>query len=260
MILRPGKRNLHPGRGSPWWFRIVASLATSYIRLVHWTTRWQIEGQQELEGLASQDSGFISSLWHGRLFMSPTWTLSGRQNLAIISKSSDGDIISAIVHRFGVTAIRGSTNDRAKNLNKGGAEAFAAAKAALRDHGAVILMTPDGPRGPRMQAQAGIAVLAIATGVPVLPVSYSTRWGIFLATWDHFFLPFPFGRGAIVYGAPVYPPAKAQSNHSNFLLAIEQSTTAVMSRADELTARKAICSDLGNVTGHGLALLTFLPI
>lgn len=247
MLEKPGNKAYDNGSGSssrllpPWWFKIVICLGAAYIRLVCRTTRWQIEKPDQLEALISQECGFISSVWHGRLFLSPTWALPSRHNVAMISRSRDGEIISAIVSAFGISAVRGSTNDIDKGVDKGGTGAYSAAKMALRDQAAVVLMTPDGPRGPRMRAKAGIAVLSISTGAPVVPISYSTRWGFSLSNWDQFLVPLPFGRGAIAYGTPLYPPARKRSKLSDFRKVIEEETTKVMKRADELVGRRS-CS------------------
>lgn len=176
----------------------------------------------------------------------------------MISRSRDGEIISSIVRVFGVSAVRGSTNDIGKGVDKGGTGVYSEAKKALRDQAAVVLMTPDGPRGPRMQAKAGIAVLSISTNAPVVPVSYSTRWGFSLSNWDQFLVPLPFGRGAIVYGTPLYPPTTKRSKYSDFRQVIERETTEVMNRADELVGRRP-CSPVQNHDRLEVGLTKVIP-
>ena len=77
----------------------------------------------------------------------------------MISNNRDGDLIAALVRRFGALAVRGSTYDREKAQDKGGKEAFAAALEELQTRRAIIGITPDGPRGPRMRAQKGAILL-----------------------------------------------------------------------------------------------------
>ena len=66
-----------------------------------------------------------------------------------------------------------------------------------------VVITPDGPRGPRRVAAPGVAQLAALSGMPVLPCAAQTsrRWT--LRSWDRMVLPLPFGRGVIVCGAPI---------------------------------------------------------
>jgi hypothetical protein len=83
----------------------------------------------------------------------------------LISRHRDGEIIARIVARFGHRAVRGSST-------RGGAS-------ALRDlirlgrAGADLVVTPDGPKGPRQEAKLGVIQLARATGLPIVPLAFS---------------------------------------------------------------------------------------
>lgn len=230
------RRLRHSGPGR----RVLAALGAFWIWLVLRTTRWQVEGREHLDALLARGGGIIPCLWHGRLFMSPTWAPPGRRTVAMISNNADGELIAGVVGWFGVDAVRGSTYDRAKRRDKGGREAYAGAAEALGGHDAVVAITPDGPRGPRMRAQIGAAMLSIETRAPILPVAFATRRGVVLKSWDRFLLPFPFGRGALVFGPPLDPPAGGAASVEPFRAAIEAATTAVTDRADDLMGRPRI--------------------
>jgi lysophospholipid acyltransferase (LPLAT)-like uncharacterized protein len=228
-------------RHSPTGRQIGARLGAFYIRIVTWTVRWQIEGCENLDAALARDSGLIASIWHGRLFMSATFAPPGRRTVAMISNNRDGDLISAIVWRFGVFSVRGSTYDHAKQRDKGGAEAFAGAYEELTERAAVVAITPDGPRGPRMRAQPGAAALSIATRCPVLPVTFSVRRGKLMRSWDRFLMPWPFGRGVVVYGPLMDPP---EAGNDGALMAfrqrIEDVTTEITAHADRLCGREPV--------------------
>ncbi len=218
-----------------------AHLGALYIRLVTWTTRWEVVGQDNLDAVLARGCGFIPSIWHGRLFMSATFAPPGRRTVAMISNNRDGDLISAIVWRFGVFSVRGSTYDHAKDRDKGGREAFSGAFEELSERNAVVAITPDGPRGPLMRAQAGIAALSAVTGCPVMPVTFSARRGKLMRSWDRFLVPWPFGRGVIVYGEPLDPPAtRDDASIEAFRQRIEAETTAITQHADDLCGRARI--------------------
>jgi len=219
---------------------ILAALGAFYIWLVLRTTRWQVEGAEHLDALLRRGGGFIPCLWHGRLFMSPTWAPPGRRTVAMISNNADGDLIAGVVGWFGVHTVRGSTYDKQKHRDKGGRAAYDGAAVELTGADAVVAITPDGPRGPRMHAQTGAAMLAIETGVPILPVAFSTRRGVLLKSWDRFLVPFPFGRGALVYGPPLDPPPASLEVIEQFRQSIEAQTTSVMNRADDLMERERV--------------------
>ena len=230
------------------WFRqsstgqfIGAHLGALYIRLVVWTTRWRIDGYEHVEKLLVPGTGIIAAIWHGRLFMSALWAPKGRRTVAMISNNRDGDLISAIVWRFGVFSVRGSTYDHEKSRDKGGAEAFSGAYQELKKNNSVVAITPDGPRGPRMRAQRGAALLSIQTRAPIQPVTFSTVKGKTARSWDRFIFPYPFGRGVQIYGEPLWPPeSDDDASVDAYLAEIERSLTEITNRADDLCGRKRI--------------------
>lgn len=226
-------------RSGAWTQELAARLASFYIRLIWITTRWRVEGLEHREALLANEAGFIISIWHGRLLTLPPLKPSNRQVYAMISNNRDGEIIARVVSFHGVNAVRGSSADpRKREKNKGGAEAFRESLPLLAA-GHIVAITPDGPRGPRMRAQHGAATISAVTGSVVLPMGLSSSSGKLLNNWDRFLIPYPFGRGAIVYGPPLSPPsvddAEAVKAHR---LAIETATTAVTRRADEICGRE----------------------
>ena len=155
--------------------------------------------------------------------------------VAMISNNRDGAMIAAVAARFGAEAVRGSSFDRRKRRAKGAAAAYRAALGVLSGARAVLGVTPDGPRGPRMRAQAGVAHLAIASGRAVMPVAISARPAWMARSWDRFLLPLPFARTVVVYGAPLAPPsADAVEGHR---AAIETALNAVTAEADRICGR-----------------------
>jgi len=186
---------------------VLARLGAGYLALVGRSMRLRVEGGGHLDALLARPDGFIAAFWHGRIAFSPLLVPPGRQGVAMISDNRDGALIAAIAARFGVQAVRGSSFDRRKRRGKGAAAAYRAAWAALARPGTVLAVTPDGPRGPRMRAQAGVAHLSLAAGAAVLPVAVSARGAIMMRSWDRFLLPLPFAHVVVVYGAPLLPGA-----------------------------------------------------
>ena len=68
-----------------------------------------------------------------------------------------------------------------------------------------LVITPDGPRGPRFKFKPGALLLAQMSGRPILPMSYAASHA-WLIKWDRFVIPVPFSRIAIAIGPPVYVP------------------------------------------------------
>jgi lysophospholipid acyltransferase (LPLAT)-like uncharacterized protein len=143
---------------------------------------------------------FILAFWHGRLLMIPmAWQRLAPMHM-LISTHPDGQIIADAVTYFGVDSIAGSTK-------RGGSAALRNMLKQLREGGCVGI-TPDGPRGPAMSASLGIVNVARLARVPILPITYATSRRRVLATWDHFHLPWPFGRGVYLWGEPIEIPAE----------------------------------------------------
>lgn len=166
-----------------------------YIRIVYATNRWSVEGADRPRGLTGEGRTFIVAFWHGRLLMMPlAWhRLAGFHML--ISSHPDGRIIAGAMTYFGIETIAGSTR-------RGGSAAFRAMLKRLKQGGCVGI-TPDGPRGPAMQASLGIINVARRAQVPIVPLAYATSRRRVLATWDRFHLALPFGRGVFLWGQPI---------------------------------------------------------
>jgi hypothetical protein len=147
----------------------------------------------------------ILVFWHNRLFlMAPFYEryCRGRVALTLISRSRDGQFISDIVARFGIRTARGSSS-------RHGVSAALAAVHAARDEKLDIVVTPDGPRGPRYRVQPGVLRLAQATGRPIVSVTTYLGWKKVLNSWDRFQVPLPFSRCKLVSGEPLFVPPEA---------------------------------------------------
>jgi hypothetical protein len=113
----------------------------------------------------------------------------------LISASKDGELIARTMRCFGQGAVRGSST-------RGGRSAFKAMM-ALADEPFDLVITPDGPKGPRHQIKPGVVQLARLTGRPVIPMAFVCSRGHRFASWDRFLLPYPFSRGVYAFGEPV---------------------------------------------------------
>lgn len=141
--------------------------------------------------------GLIVLLWHNRLLFFPLlFPLATRKRtVALISPSRDGQYIADFAGRFGVRALRGSSNKR-------GALAQRAAVHEL-ESGRNVVFTPDGPRGPKYRLSRGPVHLAMLTGHRIIPVAVNCSRYWQLRSWDNFQLPKPFCKIDLVLGEAV---------------------------------------------------------
>lgn len=163
----------------------------------------------------------IFAIWHSRLLY-PAYHFRHRDLQTIISRSRDGEIIAKVVQRWGYHVVRGSTS-------RGGSEAFRELLRRL-EAGRDVVITPDGPRGPREEVQPGIIALSRMTGYPIVPVSYDASRRILLRSWDRFLVPLPFSRIRIVVGEPIPPDADEESLREKVSDAL-QAVTEIARRA-----------------------------
>ncbi len=209
----------------------LARVLGAYLDLALSTTRWTLDGAEHLARVAAGPC--VLAFWHERLTLMPMlWRLGSWQRgevgtrlraHVLVSRHRDGRFIGALMARFRVGTVHGSSS-------RGGTVAMRALLGLLArgDH---VLITPDGPRGPRRRAAPGVAQLAALSGAPVLPVSGQTSRRRTLGTWDRMVLPLPFGRGVIVCAAPI---PVARENWRGALPAIEAALDATAARADAL--------------------------
>ncbi len=224
--------------GSGLFSRLGPPIGAGFIRFTHRTTRWSWQGREHLQAVVDEKTPVIVAFWHSRiLMMCPLMEESPLPIRVLVSQNRDGEVISEIVRKFGHDTIRGSTRNPNKAKDKGSAQAVLEMLRHLKGGGSAAI-TPDGPRGPRGVAQTGATMLSLQTGLPIIPMSYSTRFGKELNSWDRFLFALPFGRGAYVIGPPIHPPAADDDDTLRaHRTALEETLTTLMNRADTMTGR-----------------------
>lgn len=199
----------------------------NYIRFVWLSSRRTIEIPAATHPYQSGEKNCLFAFWHGRLIMVPPFKPHGRAMHVLISRHNDGELIAQTVVRFGITTVRGSSS-------KGGSQAGRDVVKLFRK-GDNISITPDGPRGPNRQAQAGIIHLSRMCNAPIVPISISTSRHKALKSWDRMQIPLPFGRLAACVGEPIEIMRDGgEEAVEQARLSLEQTLNALTSRADEL--------------------------
>jgi hypothetical protein len=212
---------------------IVGVLAALYIRMVYATSRWRMIGTDGVRLVTDGETPFIGCFWHGRMLMWPGLWTRRKPILMLVSDHQDGRLIARTIAHFGIDSVAGSSS-------RGGAIALRGMAQALA-RGASVVVTPDGPRGPRMRAAPGIAMIAKLSGMPVVPATYSTSRGRTLSSWDRFLLALPFGRGVFICGDPIYVARDADAAAlESARQAIETQLNRVTLEADRLCGRKPV--------------------
>lgn len=187
----------------------LALLLGGYLWLVLHTIRWRILNREPADAVLKDAQGFLVCFWHGRIAAS-----IGAQPLCrplrptrlIISLSPDGEFIAKAMEMMDLPAFRGSSRKtKDPKRVRSGSTVYRQSLDWVRN-GGILILTPDGPRGPACEMAEGAVRMAARTGAPVMLMGLSARPALQLKTWDRMQLPLPFGRGAIAFQGPVYAP------------------------------------------------------
>lgn len=211
-----------------WMQAVLARLLGRYLGFALRTTRWRLHGEAHIAPHFAGAPALVA-FWHERLPMMPVlWMMARRHHRTgrvhvLVSRHRDGRFIGAVVSRFAVHVVHGSSS-------RGGATGVRALLGLL-ERGDHVALTPDGPRGPRRRAAPGVAQIAAVAGVPVLPCAAQTTRRRVLESWDRMVVPLPFGRGVIVCGAPI---TVARDGWQDALPVIEHALNDAAITADRL--------------------------
>jgi len=202
-----------------------------YMRLIKRTTRWEFRYAERVAHILGSGNGVIALTWHSRfLMLTAAWEADELDPYVMISRSRDGAVVAATCKALGLKTIRGSRPKKGKY--KGGDAAAAAALTALRSGGCVVV-TPDGPRGPRQRLGDGPLRLSRATGAPIMPCTFAVARRKQFDSWDRFILPKLFGKGLILWGTPMtVPPETADEDLDAIRLSIETEMNDLLAEAD----------------------------
>lgn len=177
-----------------WQLDVAVRLGSWLIRALAATWRRNPGARADFEAArrspSGERTGIVLAFWHGEIL--PVLVVHAADPAhAMISQSKDGELIARISAAFGAQPIRGSSS-------KGGAEALIHAVQAAR-RGEVVVLTPDGPRGPRHSVAPGVVKAAQKGGVPLIGLRVHADRAWVFDSWDRFVVPKPFARLTYVY-------------------------------------------------------------
>ena len=183
-----------------WAWRFAMAALSWGMRLHGLTLRYAVEDKP---GYFADRLGrpVIFLLWHNRIASMPVFYERRRRRhkmraVVLTSASPEGSLLAQVLGHFGLGAVRGSTSRRAS---------VAVREMASRiGEGYDIIVTPDGPRGPRYRLQSGALYLAQRTGRPIVPLHLECSRYIRFKSWDGFAVALPFARVKVMLGDPYW--------------------------------------------------------
>lgn len=216
---------------SRWLTWAAAGMAVGLSKLLFSTCRKIYIGVDEKTKLSyvpgpDDQERFILSVWHDALLV-PTFAAPRglrEQTCCLVSQHQDGSYLANAMALLGYSTVRGSSR-------RGGAQAV---RQLLDDTaGKHIVITPDGPGGPRRQLKAGPVFVASQLGRRILPGAFAaTRAWRFKGSWTDMLIPKPFSTVYVVMGTPIDIPKDLSRDQMQQYIAIVQ---AEMDRLTEQT-------------------------
>jgi lysophospholipid acyltransferase (LPLAT)-like uncharacterized protein len=192
---------------NPWLIKFCAWCLGKTFRLIAKTIRYRVISAVPGTNPADPDTPdyYLYAMWHDEVLIPITCRATikrfaaGNRMSALVSRHQDGSILTEFMNQFEVEAIRGSSS-------RGGAAAIhKLLKTANSTH---VVITPDGPRGPRHEVKQGIVYVASQTGLAVCPVANAiTRSWDLKGSWTNQIVPQPFSNAYLLIGKPIPIPA-----------------------------------------------------
>ncbi|MDD2556834.1 MAG: lysophospholipid acyltransferase family protein [Desulfuromonas sp.] len=199
---------------------LVPPLAVVCIHVIYLCSKREIVVDGQVQEMWQRKEKMILSFWHDQLLlMARAYKFKAQ---ILISASQDGELIARAMAYMGQKAVRGSSS-------KGGSSAFKQLLRLTREPYDLVI-TPDGPRGPRHEIKEGVVHLARLSKRGVVPMSMACSRGHRFASWDRFLLPYPFGRLVFIYGPPLYYDTNETSAHFHQRLSAAMDATAQQAR------------------------------
>lgn len=200
----------------------IAYTAKISLRILLRTCRIEIQGLEDFIAAASR-SPCILMLWHNRLIILAEILNSAAPQFnytAFISKSRDGDPLALLAKSYKKgKVLRVPHNARHRALSK--------MIDHLKEKQEVILITPDGPRGPRYIVKPGIVLAARESSAKIIPFSWSANRTWKLPTWDIMQIPKPFSKIKVIFGSALTLPQEQKQSLENEAIFLQDSLLSI---------------------------------
>lgn len=170
-------------------------IASFLVNVLLKTVRIRIDNSASIKKLDDEKKNYVVAFWHGSMIVG--WFLHRNRNCAsLVSKSKDGDVLTAILEKWNFHVVRGSSS-------KGGHEALDT-MIHLTEENYHLAITPDGPTGPIHKMKPGAVITARRSQIPLVLVGIGMKDKWILKSWDRFEIPKPFSTVVAIYSNPVF--------------------------------------------------------
>lgn len=174
--------------------RLTVACYRAALYLLLATCRWRIHNLSAFHTAATRPCLLV--LWHDRLLLTAPLLCRYAPHLsyvAVVSGSREGDLLATLAASY--------PQGRALSIpSECRPVALKAIIETLQQRRDVVIVTPDGPRGPRHHLKPGVALAALRSDATVIPVTWRASRSWELPTWDRLALPKPFSKIDVFFG------------------------------------------------------------
>ncbi len=132
----------------------------------------------------------VLMFWHGKM-LTGWYSVRRKRPIALVSESKDGNLLAAVLAFWGYKLSRGSSKRSGMNALNRAMDIIRAKEADT------LVITPDGPRGPRHRFKRGAFIAARELSLPLYMLEIECYTKRVLKSWDKFEVPLPFSRVSI---------------------------------------------------------------
>ncbi len=208
------------------WF--LAAAVYSLCRVLFWTLRVRYIAETPDTNPFDKNckEAFIYCVWHDAIAF-PMFVGRHERTAALVSKNLDGSHLARGLRMLGIKLVRGSSS-------RGGANAI---REILRlPSNTHLVVTPDGPRGPRRKTKPGLVFIAAHSGRAIVPTAFSAArcWKI-RGSWTNLSIPKPFTTVYAIGGSPIAVPDDGTPEQmANLEVEVQQAMDRLNEQANQL--------------------------
>jgi lysophospholipid acyltransferase (LPLAT)-like uncharacterized protein len=217
--------------GLSWVQYTISFFIYLYLQLVYHTSKKLIIYEEGFDPKKYATDPAIYTFWHNRLAFMPFTNRKKNKISVLISDHRDGKVIAQTMKIFGFNIISGSSTRNS----------YSAMKNILKCNklNQTIVITPDGPKGPKNQINSNIIAISSLCQRYIVPATYSCSKEFILNSWDRLIIPKLFNEIVIIYGTPIRPEKKLSDHHTEILKnQLASNLNYISNKADSITSLK----------------------
>jgi len=227
--------------------RFLAATTAFMIKTLFRTTRTELHLEADIDPYdPPPDRRFIWSVWHDAVVM-PVFGRPQVRTTGLVSLHRHGTFVESLLACVNMPVVRGSSGRSGTSAMRGLLKV-----AETQD----IVVTPDGPRGPRHEIKTGIVYLASRSGNSIVPTGFgvSRAWRI-KGSWTDQVIPKPFSKVILLVGQPIFVPAELpREERSHYVELVQSEMHRLETKASDLlvgrTPKPAIAGQPAKTAGR----------